>query len=203
MEITVLGCGNIGGTIGGKWAKAGHTVTFGMRHPDEAETQALVRSFGPNASLTATAGALGRAPVVLFAIPGSSVEQTVAEHAAALAGKIVIDATNKVGQVPAHNQAAFTTHAPTAQYFRAFNNLGWENFADPRYGNEVADLFYCGAGGEPRTVVEGLIGDVGLRPVYVGGPDQADNVDALLRLWMALVRGQGMGRGVAFKLLRR
>ncbi len=203
MDIVVVGCGNIGGTIGGRWARAGHTVTFGVRHPEGEKTQALVASFGPNASLTSLGQAIPHGPVVLFAIPGSAVEQTVAENGPALAGKIVIDATNKIGQQPAHNLAAFTAHAPTAQWFRAFNNLGWENFADPRYGGDAADLFYCGAPGEPRTVVEGLIAELGLRPVCVGGPDQADNVDALLRLWMALVRGQGMGRGVAFKLLRR
>ena len=204
MNIAVLGCGNIGGTLGKKWARAGHTLTFGARHPDDAETQKLVQSFGPNASLTSFDEAIPRGAVVLFAIPGSAVEQAVAENGAALAGKIVIDATNKVGQQPAHNQAAFAAHAPTAQWFRAFNHLGWENFEDPLYAYYgVADLFFCGAPGEPRAVVEGLIGEVGVRPVYVGGPEQADTVDALLRLWMALVRGQGMGRGVAFKMLRR
>jgi predicted dinucleotide-binding enzyme len=203
MNITVLGCGNIGGTIGGKWARAGHTVTFGARHPDDEKTRALVRSFGSHASLTTMGDAISRGQVVLFAIPGSAMELTAAEHGAALAGKIVIDAANKLGQQPAHSLAAFAAHAPTAQLFRAFHNLGWENFENPRYGGDVADLFFCGAAGEPRAVVEGLIGDVGLRSVYVGGPEQADLVDALLRLWMALVRGQGLGRGVAFKLLRR
>jgi predicted dinucleotide-binding enzyme len=204
MDITILGCGNIGGTIGKKWAGAGHTVTFGVRRPDEAETKELVGALGPRASLTTIDAAMqAAAPVVLFAIPGSAVSEAVAAHSAALAGKIVIDATNKIGQMPSHNQAAFTQHAPTALWFRAFNTLGWENFENPRYGDRVADLFFCGAPGHPRATVEGLIGDVGLRPVYVGGPEQADNVDALLNLWMALVRGQGMGRGVAFKLLRR
>ena len=203
MDIVVLGCGNIGGTIGGRWAQAGHTVTFGVRHPDDAKTVALVASYGPHASLTGLGEAIARGPVVLFAIPGSVMEATIAEHGAALAGKIVIDATNKISQPTAHSLAALAAHAPTAQVFRAFNNLGWENFADPRYAGDVADLFYCGAAGEPRVVVEGLIADLGLRPVYVGGPEQADTVDALLRLWMALVRGQGLGRGVAFKLLRR
>ena len=203
MNITVLGCGNIGGTLGKKWAAAGHTVAFGVRHPDDAETKSQVASYGPNASLTTIAAAIPLAPVVLFAIPGSAVEAAVAENSAALAGKIVIDATNKIGQQPTHNLAAFSAHAPTALWYRAFNHLGWENFENPRYGDEVADLFFCGAPGQPRAVVEGLIGDVGLRPVYIGGPDQADNVDALLRLWMALVRGQGLGRGVAFKMLRR
>ena len=203
MDIVVWGCGNIGGTIGGRWSRAGHTVTFGVRHPDDPKTAALVAGYGPHASLTGLGEAIARGPVVLFAIPGSVMEATVAEHGAALAGKIVIDATNKISQPTAHSLAALAAHAPTAQVFRAFNNLGWENFADPRYAGDVADLFYCGAAGEPRAVVEGLIADLGLRPVYVGGPEQADTVDALLRLWMALVRGQGLGRGVAFKLLRR
>src|SRR5260370_1136633 len=100
MNITVLGCGNIGGTIGKKWAAAGHTVIFGVRRPDDAETKSQVASYGPHASLTTIAQAIPQAPVVLFAIPGSE-------------------------------------------------------------------------------------------------------VDALLRLWMALVRGQGLGGGVAFKMLRR
>ena len=203
MNIAILGCGNIGGTLAGKWAAAGHTVVVGVRHPDDAETRALVAGFGPNASLTDIPGARPRGEAVLFALPGSVVPAVVAENAAALAGKIVMDATNKIGQQPAHNLAAFSQHAPSALWYRAFNHLGWENFADPRYGDQVADLFFCGAPGAPRAVVEGLIEDIGPRPVYVGGADQAETVDALLRLWMVLVRGQGMGRGVAFKLLRR
>ena len=203
MNIAVLGCGNIGGTLGAKWARAGHQVTFGARRPDDPETQAQVGALGPSASLTTIGEAIPAGQVVLFAIPGSAMDQTIAANAAALAGKIVIDSANKLGQQPAHSLAAFAAHAPTAQVFRAFNNLGWENFENPRYGDQAADLFYCGAAGEARSTVEGLIGDVGLHPVCLGGLDQADTVDALLRVWMALVRGQGLGRGVAFKLLRR
>ena len=156
----------------------------------------------PAATVAATtAAALARGEVVLFAIPGRSMDETVAAYAAALAGKIVIDATNKVGQQPANSLAAFAAHVPSALVFRAFNNLGWENFQDPRYGDQPADLFYCGPAGEPRAVVERLISDVGLRPIYIGGPEQADKVDAMLRLWMALVRGTGPGPEVGFQLL--
>ena len=203
MNITVVGCGNIGGTIGGKWAAAGHKVAFGVRHPEEPEVRELVQSLGPNATLSGIGEALPRGEVVLFAIPGSGVDQTVAEHAAALAGKTIIDATNRIGQQPPNNLAAFAAHVPSAPVYRAFNHLGWENFKDPRYGEEVADLFFCGPAGAQRAVVESLISDVGLRPIYIGGLDQSEALDGLLRLWMALVRGQGLGRGVAFKLLRR
>src|SRR5262245_52808868 len=114
MNITVLGCGNIGGTLARKWASAGHTVVVGVRHPHDAVTQSLVAGVGPNAPLTDIPAAIPHGQAVLFAIPGSAVEAAVAENSAALARKIVIDATNKIGQQPAHNLAAFTAHAPSA-----------------------------------------------------------------------------------------
>ena len=39
MNIGIVGAGNIGGTLGRKWAEAGHDVTFGVRHPDEQDSQ--------------------------------------------------------------------------------------------------------------------------------------------------------------------
>ncbi len=50
-------------------------------------------------------------------------------------------------------------------------------------------------------MVEGLIRDVGLGPVYVGGLDQAEVLDGVLRLWFAVAIGQGRGRHTAFKML--
>lgn len=49
--------------------------------------------------------------------------------------------------------------------------------------------------------MEGLIADVGLRPARVGGLDQMQLLDGVLRLWFALAIGQKMGRHLAFKLL--
>jgi predicted dinucleotide-binding enzyme len=49
--------------------------------------------------------------------------------------------------------------------------------------------------------VERLIADVGLHPVYVGGPEQAGVVDGVASLWFALALGQRQGRRLAFKVL--
>src|SRR5438132_12349679 len=35
LKIGVIGSGHIGGTIGGLWVKAGHSVLFSSRHPEE------------------------------------------------------------------------------------------------------------------------------------------------------------------------
>ena len=45
VKIGVIGAGNIGGTIGGLWVKAGHPVLFSSRHPEELKS--LVERLGP------------------------------------------------------------------------------------------------------------------------------------------------------------
>ncbi len=199
MQISILGAGHIGGTLGEKWAKAGHTLSFGARDPQKPEVQALVKSLG--ATATEIDDAIDAGEVILFAIPGAAMADTITAHANALDGKILIDATNNMRGATLNNMAVFAQQTPRASVYRAFNIYGWENFKDTDFSGSQADLFYCGTDGDARPKVEQLIGQVGLRPVYVGGVDQADTVDALLRLWFTLVRDRQMGRHLAFKLL--
>jgi predicted dinucleotide-binding enzyme len=203
MNVAILGAGKIGGTLGKKWVAAGHSILFGMRDPQKPRTQELIQALGKRASASSIADAIAFGEVVLFAIPGSAMDGTIADHAAALDGKIVIDAANKIGAPVVNSLPAFAAQTPHAQVFRAFNNLGWENFENPAYNGMPADLFYSGPDGEARQKVERLIADVGLRPVYLGGPEQAGLVDELLKLWFTLVSGRNMGREIAFKLLQR
>ena len=192
-RIAVLGAGRIGGTIGDAWLRRGHQVTFGVRDPAERE-QANRRFASP-------AEAVRGAEVVLFAVPGGAMEEAVTSVAKELPGRILIDASNRVGAPVAHSVALVALADERTNVFRAFNSLGWGNFADPHYGDDVADLFFAGPDGPARATVEGLIADVGLRPIYVG--TDVDLVDGVLRLWFALVSGQHRGRNIAFKVLER
>lgn len=201
MKIAVLGAKIIGSTLARKWARTGHEIMFGVRSVNNPETQDLARDLGATAGTAAEAIAFGE--VVVFAIPGRAMAETIAAHGAALAGKIVIDAANRMGGGPMHSAAAFATHAPGAQVYRAFNSLGWENFENPIFDGVPADLFYCGPAGAGRAAVEALIRDVGLRPVCLGDASQVGLVDRVGSLWFALAFGQGMGRNLAFKVLTR
>ncbi len=201
MKIAILGSGNIGSTLGAKWARAGHAVTFGARNVDDPKYRALLENVGGNSAVASVPEAVRAAEVVLFAIPGTAVEETVAGLGGALQGKIVIDATNRVRQPVMNSISAIAAAARDAKLFRAFSSLGWENFATPQLGGTQIDLFYCGVAGEAKEAVEQLIADVGLRPVYVGDVDQAALIDGMTRLWFALAVGQGYGRRIAFKLL--
>lgn len=201
MEIAILGAGNIGGTLGRKWAKAGHTVLFGVREPEGEKVQALLAEIGQGATAVDIHQAISQTQVVLFAIPGQAMAETIAQLGAQLNGKILIDAANNVGQQPLNNLQTLRQAAPDSPLFRAFSTLGWENFAEPTLAGQQIDLFYCGDTGEAATAVGQLIHEIGLRPVYVGGVAQADLVDALTRLWFTLAFQQGKGRRLAFKML--
>lgn len=195
--IAVLGAGNVGATLARKWAAAGHQVTLASRNPDAPPLRDLAASIG--ATTARHTGTVRSADVVLVALPGNAVATVAASLGSALDGKVVIDATNNVGAAELNGIAAIIAHAPGAECVRAFNSLGWENFADPDFDGTRADLLWCGPDGDTGALVEQLIADIGLRPVRVGGLDQLPAVDMLARLWLALVPGRG--RHLALKIL--
>jgi predicted dinucleotide-binding enzyme len=204
LRIAVLGAGNIGGTLGRKWVAAGHRVAFGVADPEGERARALRAELGDRARIGSAADAIAAGAVVVLAVPGGAMDETIRANAAGLDGKIVVDAANRMGGGgPANSLATLRQATPRARVYRAFNTLGWENFADPVFDGAPADLFFCGPDGEGRAAVERLIADVGLRPIWVGDLDQIEVVDGVLRLWFALAVGQRKGRNLAFKLLTR
>jgi 8-hydroxy-5-deazaflavin:NADPH oxidoreductase len=194
VKIAVVGAGNIGGTLASKLADAGNDVTVGVRSPEGRQVE--------GARLASTTDALDGAEAVILALPGGAVASFLREHGDALDGVVVIDAANSIGGAgPAHHADAFAQHAPGALMVRAFNTLGWENFADPTFDGERTDMFWCGPEGRASAVAEQIVGDVGLRPVRVGGPEAIDAVDGVLGLWFALMTERGGNRRLGFKAL--
>ncbi len=192
MKITVVGTGFIGGVLGRALAESGHDVTFASRHPEDDDVAGTT-----GARVSSVAEGLSSADVVLLALPGPSVADLVAEHGPALAGKLVIDATNQMGAPVANARASLP---PATRYARAFNTLGGENMAEPTFPDgQRADMFFSAPDGD-RPVVEEVISGVGLRPIYLGS-DQEALVDGMFQVWVALAFNQGRGRRLAFKLL--
>ena len=190
MRVAVIGTGNIGGTLGSRWRAAGQDVVYGSRNaPGE----------GPGGGpLRPVAEAIDGADVVVIAVPGGAVADVIGGHGAALAGKVVIDATNSMGGAEYNSRAAISAAAPDARYVRAFNTLGWENFADPLPGTQ---LFFA-ADPAARQAAEELIAAIGLEPVFVGDADATRTVDGLLPLWFTLVQRSGGNRKLAFRVIR-
>ncbi len=191
MEIAVIGTGFIGGTLGRALAGAGHRVTFGSRHPEDDDVAG-----GSPVSVTTPTEALAAGDVVILALPGAAVGEFATAHDDALRGKLVIDATNRMGEPIANSRAALPSEV---RYARAFNTMGGENMANPVFADGPADMFFSAPEAD-RSVVEAVMEGVGLRPVYVGA-DEEEIIDCLFRLWIALAIRQGRGRRLAFRVL--
>jgi 8-hydroxy-5-deazaflavin:NADPH oxidoreductase len=191
MEIAVIGTGFIGGILGRSLANAGHSVTFGSRHRTAEDVTA-----DTSASVATIGEALASADVVILALPGAAVPELSAAHGDMLSGKLVIDATNQMGQPVANARSSLPT---SVRYARAFNTLGGENLAEPVFADGPADMFFSAPEPDRRTA-EDVIQAVGLRPIYVG-EDQEALIDALFQLWIALALKQGRGRRLALRLI--
>ena len=186
----MIGKGNIGGSLGSKWIAAGHDVVYGARDGSGE---------GPGGAPVASIGdAIEHADVVVLAVPGKVAGDVVAGHGAALAGKTVVDAVNRIGAPDLDSRATIAQAAPQARYVRAFNSLGWENFANPMPGTSM----FFAADPDARATAEELITAVGLEPTFVGDASATATVDALLPLWFALVQQNGGNRRVALRVIQ-
>jgi predicted dinucleotide-binding enzyme len=192
MKIAVIGAGKIGQAVGRPLVRAGHEVTYGIRNPDHKPDV-------DGAAVTDIAGALKDADAVLLAVLGLAVPEVTEAHAAALEGKVVIDASNRFDGGPFNNYPA--VHAAGGRYVRAFNIVGHEVIAEPEVDGVIADQYFSAEDDEARTIATQLIRDVGLRPVFVGGNDTLDILDSIVKLVIALAYKQEWGRVIAFRTL--
>jgi len=213
MTIGILGSGNVGGTLGTRWARAGHHVIFGSRDPESGEMQSLVaRATRPDGrpSRAGTFREAGEAEVLLVALPWMAT-RAVLESFDGLIDKVLIDATNPL--VPDLSGLEIGTSSSAAEHVagwalgakvvKAFNTVGYNIMADPAFGADRPVMPYCGDHADAKQIVRPLIADLGFDPVDAGPLRQARLLEPFALLWISLAYQQGLGREIGFKLLRR
>ena len=89
LKIGIIGSGNIGGTLGEFWIKAGHEVLFSSRHPEELK--GLVERLGSKARAGTTREAVNFGDVILVSVPYAALPEIGRDLADVLPGKIVLD----------------------------------------------------------------------------------------------------------------
>jgi NADPH-dependent F420 reductase len=214
MKIAVIGAGNVGGTLGKRWARAGHEVTFGARNPAEAKVVALVQESGPSARAASVPEAVREAAVVALTVPWENAREALVA-AGDLRGRILIDATNPVpltpeglrqGLVIGHTTSGaeeIARWAAGARVVKAFNTTGSQNMADPLYGSQGLSMLLCGDDAEARKVVADLARQLGFEPVEVGPLRSARYLEALAMLWIDMAILQGFGTNFGFQVVKR
>jgi 8-hydroxy-5-deazaflavin:NADPH oxidoreductase len=175
MKITTIGRGTIGGTLGRLWRSAGHEVTeLGKEGGDAAD-----------------------ADVVLLAVPDEAVPDALAS-VTGLHGKVVLDATNRVGVVEHSAPAGYAsiaeyvkaqTGGPTAKAF----NLNIGNLLDQAAtASSRPNNIWVGDEGA-RPAVEQLTRDIGMEPLNAGPLENAAIEEQFAKLLVAMIRDTGDG----------
>ncbi|GAB6845144.1 hypothetical protein HNR00_004277 [Methylorubrum rhodinum] len=180
-RIGIVGAGNIGGTLGRLWLKAGYEVFFSSRHPDELK--ALIEELGPKARAGTPAEAIAFGNAVLIAVPYKAYPELGKENAAALKGKVVIDAGNAVkardgdiyDEVEKNGIGAVSAkYLAGARIVRAFNAANYRIFLK-NAGRPEPRMAVPIAGDDPKALdtARTLVSDAGFDPVVVGELDAA------------------------------
>lgn len=209
MKIAVIGAGNVGGTLGRRWAQAGHEVLFGVRQPEAGKVTDLLARCQGRARAMAPPVAAAEAEVIVLAI-WWQVAQPVIESLGDLSGKILIDCTNPLNEnlelIHGHHSSGgemVADLAPGARVVKAFNTVMWETMADPQFAGQPATLFYCGNDESATGAVGGLISDIGFEPCHIGGLEMCRYLEPMAMIWILEFRIRRQSTGYAYRLLHR
>jgi hypothetical protein len=153
MRIAIIGAGRVGKSLGTALCAKGHTVAYGVPAP-EAPGELPAESIG-----TAISGA----EAVILVTPWTDTEAVICEHGSALAGKIVIDATNPLNAGATGLALGFDvsgvellqSHVHGATFFKAFNAAGVDVIAKPIFSQGRAAMFVAGPEGAEKEIVLG------------------------------------------------
>jgi len=209
MKIGILGGGNVGGTLGKKWALHGHEVCFGVRDQAAPDLVQLVAESGGKARSGTAQEAAAFGEVVVNALPWPAVEKVVSSLD--LRGKVLLDCANPLKADLSGLEIGTSTSggekvaewATGANVVKIFNTTGYGNMENPSYKGQAALMLYCGGDASAKGIAAQLARDVGFDPVDAGPLANARLLEpyALLWIWLA-IRG-GLGPGFAFQIVRR
>ena len=206
MKIGIIETGNVGTSLGKIWAENGQDIFFGLRNPKGISN--LIDEIGIKAKGGSYEEAAQYGDVILLAIPWSSVQDTL-NILGDLHGKIIIDCTNtvapKLGDLLSDigNSAAehIAEWAKGAHVVKAFNAFDPEHLSEVKTRDPKPSTFICGDDPHAKSLVKELGHIIGYDVIDCGPLKYARLLEPLALLWFELAYTQGMGPGIAFKLL--
>jgi len=193
-RVGVLGSGEVGTVLADGFLKYGYAVTRGSRDPAKlAEWKAAA---GPNAATGTFAEAARAGELVVLSVAGTAAEAVIDLAGDALAGKVVIDTCNAIGDQPPVNGVltTFTSmndslmerlqrRAPAARFVKAFSCVGSALMVDPKLPGGPPTMFYCGNDAAAKAEVAAVLRQFGHEPEDCGSAEAARAIEPLAILW--------------------
>ncbi len=206
VDIAILGVGNVGRALATSAVRAGHTVTVSSRKAEDAK--AAAGEIGANAAGSNRA-AIDAADVVVLAVPYPALDGVLGELGDGLAGKVLVDVTNRMdparppGVTIDGTSAAeqIQARAPEARVVKAFNTNFAAHMTDPSTEGVQVDCLVAGDDQDAKAAVLDLAESIGFRGIDAGPLMMSRAVEALALLNISLNMREGWSWQTEWKLV--
>ena len=168
MKIGMIGAGNVGRALIKASLRAGHRVIISSS--DSSSARRLAAEVGGSAAAS-NGEAVADADAVVLAVPFDAVRGITDELGALLAGKVLIDVSNRFAaeQLEGRSNAELTQEmAPSAKVVKAFNTILASHQAAPEIDGIQLDGFVAGDDAGAKGRVLELVRSLGFRPIDAG-----------------------------------
>ncbi len=191
MDIAVIGAGNVGRALATSFTRAGHQVLLASRDPQDAADVAAATGARTAASVASAAEA---ASVIVLAIPFASAPEVAAEIRDVVAGKAIVDVSNRMSfgasgvetDTSTSNAEELAALLPGAHVVKAFNTLFASSQSDAVLDGVQLDGFVAADDADAKALVIALVESIGLNPIDVGPLVRARQLEGLAFLNIAL-----------------
>jgi len=190
--VAIIGTGDMGDSLGPRFAELGYRVVYGSRNPDSEKSQNLVSMTGKNASITTQILAAQAADIVVLAVPWPAME-SVAQNLGSLDGKIVIDISIPSEQaedgyyvsiVATSSAEMIQSWNPGARVVKAFATQASYVIDDPDVVGGPVTVPIAADDRAAKEQVARIVAAMGLDPVDAGPLRLSREIEALQRLYM-------------------
>jgi predicted dinucleotide-binding enzyme len=192
MKVAIIGAGNVGKALTASFTRAGHDVTVAAAHPDHAK--AVADELGASAA-SSNADAVSDAELVILAIPATALESVAGEIGDELAGKVVVDVSNRPTPDPAGPGTSIAEELqerlPKSRVVKAFNTLFASRQAAPEIAGVHADGFVAADDDRAKATVLDTLESLGFRPVDAGPLAAARTLEGMA--WLNISRNMAGG----------
>jgi hypothetical protein len=187
MTTSIIGVGNLGGTVARHLTAGGEPVVLAAL--DEAHAQSLADELGPNASAASVEDAIAGSDTVVLATWLNQSREYVPGLANLLENKVVVDPSNPIGfengqliRTLPEGQSSGSVVASmlpaSAHYVKAFGTLGAvEQLATSANHDPRVVLFYATDDDVAEAEARRLISAAGFDPLKVGGASEAGRIE--------------------------
>jgi len=190
--VGIIGTGDMGDSLGPRFAELGYSVVYGSRTPASEKAQNLAKQTGNNARVTTQKEAAQAGDIVVLVVPWPAME-TVAQNLGSLDGKIIIDPSmpSDAGEdgyfvplVETSSAEMIQSWNPGARVVKAFATLGSFVIDNPKVVGGPVSVPIASDDRAAKETVGKIIRAMGLDPVDAGPLRLSRELEALQRLYM-------------------